>query len=286
MIKAFLERYSVSTYFVLTYVISWVSILAVIGGPRHLLATSDEFSRLLPVAAMALTAGPAAAGLVMTGFLSGADGFRELYRRLIRWRVGARWYAVALLTAPVLAIAILIPFALRSPSFFPPVLTKPISGSTLVLTAFAALIGGLLEEIGWTGFAIPRLIRPHGVFLTGLTVGNVWGVWHFLINLWGSPALAGGLPLTLFAPLYLLAGVVHLTGYRILMVWAYDHTESLLIVVLMHAALIASTVQTVLTPPTTGAAFLIWFFGLSALFWMVVIATVVGKRRAAQQARS
>jgi membrane protease YdiL (CAAX protease family) len=255
--------------------------LIVIGGPDHALATADEFSRLLPLTALTLTAGPTVAGLLMTGLLSGPGGVRDILRRLLHWRVGARWYAVALLTAPVLAVAILVPFAVRSPAFLPPVLTKPAGGLTLVFTAFAALFGGLFEEIGWTGFAIPRLRQRYSVFSTGLIVGIVWGAWHFLVNLWGSPALAGGLPLTLFVPLYFLAGVAHLTGYRVLMVWAYDRTDSLLIAILMHAALIASTVQTVLTPPTTGVAFLTWFFGLTALFWLAVAAIAVSKRRAA-----
>lgn len=277
--KELLEKYAVSIYFTLTFVISWGGMLAVVGGPSHLLATPEEFNRLLPLTALTLTAGPTIAGLLMTGLLSGVDGFRNLLRLLLRWRVGARWYAVALLTAPVLALALLVPFALFSSSFLPPLLTTSISSSTLVFTALASLFGALFEEVGWTGFAVPHLGQRHGVFWTGLTVGILWSVWHFLVNLWGSPALAGGLPLTLFVPLYLLAGVVHLTGYRVLMVWVYDHTDSLLIAVLMHAALIASTVQTVLTPPSTGAAFLIWFFSLSFLFWLAIAVIIVFRGR-------
>lgn len=277
--KKLLEKYAVSTYFVLTFVISWGGMLAVIGGIRHLLATPEEFNRLLPLTALTLTAGPTVAGLLMTGLLFGVDGFRNLLHRLFRWRVRARWYAVALLTAPVLAVVILLPLALFSSSFLPPLLSTPISSSTLMITILASLFGALFEEVGWTGFAIPQLRKSHGVFWTGLTVGIIWSSWHFLVNLWGSPVLSGELTLTLFVPLYLLAGVVHLTGYRVLMLWVYDHTDSLLIAILMHAALIVSTVQTVLTPPTTGTAFLIWFFSLSVLFWLAIAVIILFRDR-------
>lgn len=70
------------------------------------------------------------------------------------------------------------------------------------------------------------------------------------------------------------------------MVWVYDHTNSLLIVVLMHATLIASIVQTVLTPPTTGAAFLIWFFSLSVLFWLAIAVIIVSIGRGLTRASS
>lgn len=277
--KKLLEQHAVSTYFTLTFVVSWGGMLVVVGGPNHFLATPEEFNRLLPITALTLTAGPATAGLLMTGLLSGVNGYRNLLRRLLRWQINARWYAVALLTAPVLALAILIPLALYSPSFLPPLLSGSVSSSTLVITVIASLFGALFEEIGWTGFATPNIGQRHSVFRTGLIVGIFWSVWHFLVNLWGSPTLAGELPLILFVPLYLLIGVVHLTGYRVLMVWVYYHTDSLLIVVLMHATLIVSTVQTVLTPPTTGISFLIWFFSLSVLFWLAIAVIIVFRGR-------
>ena len=42
--------------------------------------------------------------------------------------------------------------------------------------------GGILEELGWTGFAVPTLLRlRYGVLSTGLIVGVLWGVLHFLV---------------------------------------------------------------------------------------------------------
>jgi hypothetical protein len=75
-------------------------------------------------------------------------------------------------------------------------------------------------------------------------------------------------------PLYFFAGVAQLTAYRVLMVWIYGRTESLLVATLMHASLIVSTTP-ILIPATTGTAFLTWFFGLTGMLWVVVVAIVV-----------
>jgi membrane protease YdiL (CAAX protease family) len=135
-----------------------------------------------------------------------------------------------------------------------------------------------LEEIGWTGFAIPRLKRHRGVFATGLIAGVLWGAWHFLVNFWYSGANSGQLSLVLFLTLYFLTGVAQLTAYRVLMVWVYDRTESLLVAVLMHASLIVSTTP-ILLPAMIGVAFLTWFVVLTVALWAVVVAVVVANGR-------
>jgi membrane protease YdiL (CAAX protease family) len=188
--------------------------------------------------------------------------------------VGARWYAVALLTMPLLATAVFFALSRLSPDFLPPIVTTDDKASLLLLAIAAGLGGGFLEELGWTGFAIPRLKRHHSVFATGLIAGVLWGAWHFLVNFWYSGASSGGLPLALFLTLYFLTGVAQLTAYRVLMVWVYDRTESLLAAVLMHASLIVSTTP-ILIPAMTGVAFLTWFLVLTAALWVVVAAVAV-----------
>src|SRR5918995_4828725 len=77
-----------------------------------------------------------------------------------RWRVGARWYALALLTSPLYLTAILLAFSLSSPDFLPRILTTTDMASLLLFGIGWGLIGGgLLEELGWTGFAVPTLLK-------------------------------------------------------------------------------------------------------------------------------
>jgi hypothetical protein len=74
---------------------------------------------LLPFMGLAMLAGPSVPGILLTGLLYGRAGFRDLLTRMTRWRVGARWYAVALLTAPLLFTAVSLALSLTSPEFLP-----------------------------------------------------------------------------------------------------------------------------------------------------------------------
>ena len=109
-IRALINRHPLLAYYTLAFAISWGGFLMVVG-PGDFPGTKEQFKTLLPFVAWAMLAGPSVAGILMTGLLHGREGLRELLSRLLRWRVGARWYAVALLTAPLLAAAVL--FALR-----------------------------------------------------------------------------------------------------------------------------------------------------------------------------
>ncbi|HEY8925945.1 MAG TPA: CPBP family intramembrane glutamic endopeptidase [Polyangia bacterium] len=269
-IGAWVKRYPLLSYYALAFALSWGAMLLVIGGPRAIPGDRTQIERLMPVAVVALLLGPSIAGLLLTGVLCGRAGLRELGSRLVRWRVAARWYAVALLTAPVATLAILLALSLLSPVFLPRIVTSSDRASLVRLAAGTVLFGGLLEEIGWTGFVTPRLRRRHGLWGAGLMAGILWAAWHFPINLWWSGGNAGELRLSLFVPLYLLGGVGQLTAYRVLMTWVYDRTESVLLATLMHGSLIASTAVPILVPPTTGGAFLAWFMASAAAFWAVV----------------
>jgi uncharacterized protein len=135
---------------------------------------------------------------------------------------------------------------------------------------FAGLMVGIFEELGWTGFAIPRMKLRYGILGTGLIVGVLWGAWHFPPFFWGSGAASGTLPLALFLPVLLFTW---LPAYRVLMVWVYDRTESLLVAMLMHVSLVASNV--ILVPLATGVALVTYDLVWAAVLWVVVGAVAV-----------
>jgi len=112
--------------------------------------------------------------------------------------------------------------------------------------------------------------------MTGLIVGTLWGLWHFLQQVSVSGTYAGGIPLFAFLMLSVLAAVASLTAYRVLMVWVYDRTDSLLVTTLMHGMLTASTIFW-FTPIATGAAFLADVWLVAAAMWLVVGAVAVAE---------
>jgi membrane protease YdiL (CAAX protease family) len=279
-IKALIKRHPVLAYFVLTFTISWGGILLIIGGPGAIPGTSEQVERLSLFVMLAWFAGPSIAGVLLTGLADGKTGLRELLSRLLRWRVGAHWYAVVLLTAPLLFMAALLPLSLLSPEFLPGILTMSDKASLLLFgIAYGLIGGGFLEELGWTGFAVPRLRLRYGTLTTALIVGVLWGAYHFSVIFWMSGSTIGGIPLALFLTVRgidLLVG--QLPAYRVLMVRVYDRTGgSLLVAMLMHASLSASML--ILGPlALAGALFLTYILVSSAAAWVVVAAVAVANR--------
>jgi membrane protease YdiL (CAAX protease family) len=278
-IKAFFKRHPVLSYYAMVFAISWGGILLVVGlGPGGIPATKGQVGAMMPLMLLALFAGPSVAGLVMTGLVYGREGFRDLLTRMRRWRVGARWYAVALLTAPLLVTATLLALSLTSPEFLPSIFTSEEKAMLVLFGIGWGLVGGgLLEELGWTGFAVPTLLRGrHGVLATGLFVGVLWGLWHFLISFWASGTTSGALSVAGFLPAVLFY-VGSLPAYRVLMVWVYDRTgESMLLAMLMHASFSAS----MLIQQPLGLALvpgLAWNLVLALALWVVVGAVALAQ---------
>jgi CAAX protease family protein len=267
--KGFVRRHPVLSFYLLTFAISWGGFLLV-GSPGLLSGTDWQTDPLFPVAIMVLLAGPAVAGLTLTGVVSGRAGYRDLLVRLGRWRVGARWYAVALLSAPLLMMATLAILSLFSAEFLPGFVTASERVTPLLLGLVFGPLGALVEELGWTGFATPRLRLRHSVLATGLLMGILWAAWHLLQGSWTASAAAGPVPPALFVTVGFLTS--YLLPYRVLMVWVYDRTNSLLLAVLMHASLIVSSISTFgLTPPAiTGLPFLTLFLVFTIAEWVVV----------------
>jgi membrane protease YdiL (CAAX protease family) len=279
-IKALIKSHPLLSYFVLTFAISWGGILIVVGGPGAIPGTKEQVETLFPIAILAMLAGPPVAGIVLTDLLYGRAGLHDLLTRMRRWRVEARWYAVALLTAPLSMMAALLALSLTSPEYLPGIFASDEKATLVLMGIVPGLAAGFLEELGWTGFAIPRMRLRYGVVGTGLFVGVPWGAWHILTNgLWASDIASGTLPLAIFLPAYLftfLAG--QLPAYRVLMVWVYDRTgESLLLAMLMHASLTASTF--ILAPlAMSGVALLAVTLAYAAAAWVVVAVLAVATR--------
>ena len=168
-----LRRRPLFGYFALAYGISWGGILILlIAMGFELAAPLQPLNTGLIFLLMLL--GPSTSGLALTALLDGHAGLRRLWSSLIRWRVGVHWYAVALLTTPLLLMAILWPLSGFVDSAFAP---------RFQWALFAiGLVAGSFEEIGWTGFATLRLLARQRLSMAGLGLGLVWALWHLLVG--------------------------------------------------------------------------------------------------------
>lgn len=271
-VRTLITRRPVLSYYVLTFAISWGGWILVTGGPGGMSGSDWQSDPVFPLLVLVMLGGPSVAGLLMTGLVSGRAGFRDLFARLLRWRVDARWYAVALLTAPLVSAAVLFALSLSAPIF-----TAEDRTAVLLMGAMAGL-STVFEEIGWTGFAVSRLRLRYSVLTTGLIVGVLWGAWHLLQQVYIGGTYAGGIPLPLYLFLAVFNAVAGLTAYRVLLVWVYERTESLLVVTLMHASLTASTIF-IFRPLAEGASFLASGLMHTSALWLIVAAVFVARRR-------
>ena len=265
-IKAFVERHPLLSFYALAFAITWGGLIMVVGGPSEILGTPQLLGKRLALVMLAWLAGPSVASILMTGLVHGRAGFRDLLTRMTRWRVGARWYAVALLTAPLLVTAVLLALSLGSPAFLPTILTTSDKVALLLMGMVGTVVGGIFEELGWTGFATPILLRQrYGVLGTGLIIGVLWGVAHLPLYYWASGNLSGAL-----SPGFLVTAQVlaWFPAYRVLMVWAYDSTESVLLAMLMHASLTAS--QVIFASLATAVPLFTYTLVFGAVVWLVI----------------
>jgi membrane protease YdiL (CAAX protease family) len=274
-----IRRYSALCYFIAAFTISWGGILLVIrGGPIP--APPEEAHRLFALVYLAMLAGPSLAGLIMTAVTGGAPALRDYRAKLFRWRVAPVWYVAALFTAPMALVIALLALSRISTDFVPAFLSTgtidpagPIAADnlrTFLLLAITVGIGaGFFEELGWSGFAVPTIVKRMGVVGTGLVVGVAWGAWHFLAVWWGSASSFGSVPIPTFL---LVALFTFLLPYRVLLVRLYVRTESLLLCILMHASLTASMI--ILGPAVSGAESVIYNLAFATTLWLIVAATM------------
>jgi membrane protease YdiL (CAAX protease family) len=205
--RVWLKRHRLAAFFVLAVIISWSSWPVYAAGllPRF------EF----------LAIGPLAAALTIIGLTEGVSGFRAWGRRLVRWRVGWFWYAVALLLPALLVL--LTGFVNMALGASAPGLVD-VTWSGLLMVFAVRLVnpmdGPLGEEPGFRGYAVPLLQTGRPPLLSAAILGAVVALWHVPLVVYGQLTLMG-IPTT-FAITFLY-------------VWLFNHTGgSALLTMLFH----------------------------------------------------
>jgi membrane protease YdiL (CAAX protease family) len=269
-----LARRPLTSFFLLAYSLTWLGwspwFLSE-AGVGLLPYDGGEFDVLFNVAGLVL--GPTLAAFVVTAATEGREGVRRLLRRIVLWRVGLRWYLFVLAGVPaiVLLSAVVVPGA---PASFEVSAVPPALFLYVVAGPFFLFAGGpVFEEIGWRGFALPRLQRLHGPLLGSLVLGGLWALWHlplFLIPDWDTPH---GSPLDVALFVFLAVGIT------VVFTWVFNNTGgSVLLAILAHGSFntgVAAAYDLFPVPAVTdGFANFVIGFGAAAL---VVVALTKGR---------
>jgi membrane protease YdiL (CAAX protease family) len=222
-----IKQNSLVAYFVIAYAISWAFMLPLA------LSAQGLIQKQFPYALYYLAStGPALSALIVTAFAEGRAGLRKLLGHLVKWRVGVGYYIFAVLVPVALfGIALVINYiftgvwtdlGLLGQADYLPYLGIPGVLGVWFLTY------GMGEEIGWRGFALPRLQRDRPAANAALLLGIIWACWH--------------LPAFFFRDTYIEMGplgfpmfVVSIVFASVVFAWLYNSTGgSLLLVILFH----------------------------------------------------
>lgn len=178
--------------------------------------------------------GPTVAALVVTARADGGRAAHRLAAKLAHWRVPVRWYLFVLLLPPfVTAFSLLIADrGFTTLRHFD--IAAALAGVPLIY-AIALPFGPLGEELGWRGFALPRLLDRFGPRLATLMLAAIWTFWHIPMMLWMPGAsIPSFMELSMLAVLIYLAQVTSVTA---IMTLVFMRTNgNVLLAVLAHLA--------------------------------------------------
>jgi membrane protease YdiL (CAAX protease family) len=260
-LRGFVRRFPLVTYFGLAYAFS-LTALVVIGLPDlsgRSPVPSSSFV-MFPV----LVVGVGLTGVVLTAVVGGGAGLRELWGRVARWRLGV--WALALLIPPVGITAVLAAFRLLvSPAF-----AQHLDPTFAAIGIGIGVVAGTFEELGWTGFAYPRMSTRFGALGGAVLLGVMWGIWHFPV----ADSLGAASPHGSYFPAFLASFVVAMVAMRVLIAWVYTNTGSVLAAQLLHASSTASLVV-FSAPHVTAAQEAAWYAVYALLLWVIVGAVVL-----------
>jgi membrane protease YdiL (CAAX protease family) len=253
------RRHPLFFYFLIAYAFSWITLIPYILSAWGLI--QGDYTLVFALH----TFGPTIAAVIMTSVTEGKEGLHSLRQRIKQRSASWRWYLFILLGIPALELlGILIqPGALAS--------FQGLSSIILVtypLNFFAVFFAGgpLGEEIGWRGYALPRMQPRYGPLWGTLLLGALWAFWHLVDFL--TPVHGGFF--TTF-PLFFL----FIMSLAIIFTWVFNHTGgSIFTAILAHTSVNAPGL--VLVPlfvavDVTGMyqAYLIGF-GVAALLILIL----------------
>lgn len=259
-----IKRHALAAGLILMFAFTWPVDLLTAAYTRGLI----QF-RLPEIVAILVGFGIVIGTLLITAIISGRAGVMALLRKFLIWRVHWKWYLVVLFLPPILmliAVALNSAFTQTLPDFQQSYIFQLVGqdmNPLLIVIPFfiyIALTNG--EEIGWRGFALPRLQNRYNALVSSLILGSIWAFWHLPKYLMVNTTIGGG-----HTPDEFFIESAKTVAHAILFTWVFNNTKgSLLMATLFHAAF--NTGWVFLPMQNLGAADLV-------IYWLAAVLVVI-----------
>lgn len=268
---AWMRRYPLGAYFSLAFLGTWVTIIPLLLSQRGVGVLLLPDPLLLLSFFLATYTGPFAAALIVTRITGGRTGVRHLFRSMVQWRTGTRWYPLVLFGYPLLFVAgisiveggaVWRTVVQQWPLFFSAYLPAILIG---------LILPSLGEETGWRGFALPRLQRLYGPLPGSLLLGALHGLWHLPAYFVQGMILPDGFDLTIF-----IANTLAIIAVTVVWTWVVNQAwGSILMAIFVHATSNATSSYIAQIAPGPSSP---WFtFALASVAALVLIVATRGK---------
>jgi membrane protease YdiL (CAAX protease family) len=227
-----LELRNLILFFIIAFGWSWIIWFSLIRGSISLpegIGTPNvnlvELVKVLPILILS-PFGPTISAFFMTFLTEGKTGIKQFWSRFWNRDLSKEWLIILILLQPTYFLVLRIlsqTFGISQPT--PVWISNPLIIIPPVLTSI--LNGGLSEEFGWRGYALPRLQARFSAFSASLILGIIEGLWHYPLIVWPADIRYG---MSIFV---LILWQTIATYFR---TWIFNSTNgSILAAVLFHA---------------------------------------------------
>jgi membrane protease YdiL (CAAX protease family) len=205
-----IEQYALTIFCVLTIALTFAATVLPLSGE---------------VIAVVMVLIPAFIAISLTVFLEGQGGVRSLLGKLTQWRISLRWVLIAVALGFLLRLMVsLIALGL---GLISSIQLRPGGPASFVIFAAIFFVFAIPEELGWRGYALPKLLEHRSPLAAGLIVGVLWGSLHLALHLPGM--MSAGLPVLPTLPV--------LISLSVMITWLYVQTGgNILLTSLFHGA--------------------------------------------------
>jgi len=247
-LKGMIRAHPLFFYFLIAYAFTWSFFTVEILSTWNILPNNSD---LLVVVNTLATFGPAVSGIIVVGMLDGKNGLLRMRDRIRLWKVGWKWLAFIFLGIPLM---FMFGVGVLPGAFVGFLGVTAIALVRYPFYYFGIWFGGgpLGEEIGWRGFALPRMQPIYGALKATALLGTLWACWHlpqFLTPYQGGgPGTGFATFITNFSTFFLLV-----MSLAFIFTWIFNHTKgSIFAAISAHASV--DTPQLALLPlfPAVG----------------------------------